>query len=77
MRDLFNQWESLSLKSIKPDTEGITQEQLSEYDAKLLEDSNEGLLLEKKDSKEIIKGGKLAKLVDRLADFNLPDNDYR
>ncbi|KAI3636881.1 hypothetical protein MIR68_005148 [Amoeboaphelidium protococcarum] len=76
VRNLFNQWEKLALASLKSD-EDLTQQELSEYEKKLLEDSEDGLLFEVKDGKSIIKGGKLPKLVDRLVDHNLPDNEYR
>ena len=42
----------------------------------ILEDSNDGLVIEKIDGIEIIKGGKLTKLVERLAHHSYFGNNW-
>ncbi len=57
--------------------ESLQSGQLSAEDAKLLEDGQEGLLLEDKTGKCLIKAGRLVKLVERLADHRFIDSEYR
>ena len=44
---------------------------------KVLEDGSDGIIIEIKDGKEIVKAGRLYRLVEKLADHNMPNVEYR
>ncbi len=87
VRNVFNQWEQLQMVALKDEEEtgkasgaagGLPGGDLTPDQVKLLDDGLEGLVLETaKDGKEIVKGGRLTKLVEKLADHNYVDPEYR
>lgn len=65
------------MKSTKGSDAIDSSANMTDEESKILEDSMEGLVVEVKDGKEIVKAGRLLKLVERLADHKFPDVEYR
>ena len=50
---------------------------LSSEESVVLDDSPDGIIIESKNDKSLIKGGRLVKLVEKLCTHLYPDNEYR
>jgi ankyrin repeat protein len=84
VRELFNQWDSLQVSTAKSKSD--EHELISIYGSlpmitqdikEMLADSTDGLIFEEKDGRQIIKAGRLVRLVERLVDHTAVDIEYR
>lgn len=66
VRDLFTQWEKIQIQTLKSDQETeLNYDKLSPEETRILEDGNDGLIIDTTTSKHIIKAGRLSKLIER------------
>lgn len=82
VRNLFAQWEKVKISSTKDDGDdndsaAANRAQLSANELSLLDEGLEGLIVERKDGKMLIKGGKLVKMIEVLTSHIYGDNDFR